>query len=97
MATVYPANDGVFRQDNATCHVSKIVRAWFEEHNEEFQLLPWPPNSQISTLAKICGNICNDTSDRKTLHLGIFTSYAILCCSHGHRCLSPPSKYTLSP
>ncbi|GBN42181.1 Transposable element Tcb1 transposase [Araneus ventricosus] len=50
MATVYPANDGVFRQDNATCHVSKIVCAWFEEHNEEFQLLPWPPNFQISNL-----------------------------------------------
>ncbi|GBN95391.1 hypothetical protein AVEN_241689-1 [Araneus ventricosus] len=45
MATVYPENDGAFQQDNATCHVSKIVRAWFEEHDEEFQLLPWPPNS----------------------------------------------------
>ncbi|GBN02499.1 hypothetical protein AVEN_185898-1 [Araneus ventricosus] len=45
MAIVYPANDGVFQQDNATCHVSKIVRAWFEGHDEEFQLLPWPPNS----------------------------------------------------
>ncbi|GBM99369.1 hypothetical protein AVEN_243055-1 [Araneus ventricosus] len=37
MATVYPANDGVFQQDNATCHVSKSVRTWFEEHDEEFQ------------------------------------------------------------
>ncbi|GBN03595.1 Transposable element Tcb2 transposase [Araneus ventricosus] len=45
MATMYPANDGVFQQDNATCHVSKIVRAWFEEYDEGFQLLPWPPNS----------------------------------------------------
>ncbi|GBM02146.1 Transposable element Tcb2 transposase [Araneus ventricosus] len=45
MATVYPENDGMFQQDNATCHVSKIVLAWFEEHDEEFQLLPWPPNS----------------------------------------------------
>ncbi|GBN24958.1 hypothetical protein AVEN_210173-1 [Araneus ventricosus] len=45
MATVYPANDGVFQQDNVTCHVPKIVRAWFEEHDEVFQLLPWLPNS----------------------------------------------------
>ncbi|GBN64832.1 Transposable element Tcb1 transposase [Araneus ventricosus] len=45
VATVYSANDGMFQQDNATCLVSKIVRAWFEEHDEEFQLLPWPPNS----------------------------------------------------
>ncbi|GBN99020.1 hypothetical protein AVEN_23185-1 [Araneus ventricosus] len=33
MATVYPENDGAFQQDNATCHVSKIVRAWFDEHD----------------------------------------------------------------
>ncbi|GBN91772.1 hypothetical protein AVEN_21218-1 [Araneus ventricosus] len=45
MATVYLANDGVFQQDNVTFRVSKIVHAWFEEHDEEFQLLPWPPNS----------------------------------------------------
>ncbi|GBM81412.1 hypothetical protein AVEN_250806-1 [Araneus ventricosus] len=45
MATVYPANNDVFQLDNATYHVSKIVRAWLEEHDEELQLLPWPQNS----------------------------------------------------
>ncbi|GBN51958.1 hypothetical protein AVEN_68683-1 [Araneus ventricosus] len=52
---------------------------------------------QILTLARICENISIDTSGRKTLHLGIFTSYVMLCCSHGHRCRSPPPQQTLSP
>lgn len=32
-----------FQQDNASCHVSKISRAWFGEH--KINLLDWPPCS----------------------------------------------------
>ena len=27
------------------CHTADIVREWFEEHDEVFTVLPWPPNS----------------------------------------------------
>ena len=45
MATVFPDGSGLFQQDNAPCHSAKIVQEWFEEHDKEFKVLPWPPNS----------------------------------------------------
>ncbi|KAK3557213.1 hypothetical protein QTP70_026124, partial [Hemibagrus guttatus] len=32
-------------QDNAPCHKAKMVQEWFDEHNNEFEVLTWPPNS----------------------------------------------------
>ncbi|GBM38690.1 hypothetical protein AVEN_54728-1 [Araneus ventricosus] len=29
----------------ARCHTARIVCAWFEEHQDEFTVLPWPANS----------------------------------------------------
>lgn len=45
MQIVFPQQDGIYQQDNATCHTARSVRAWFEEHQDEFTVLPWPPNS----------------------------------------------------
>ena len=45
MFTVFPDGDGTFQQDNAPCHTAAIIKDWLEEHNQEFQVLPWPPNS----------------------------------------------------
>ncbi|KAG5841041.1 hypothetical protein ANANG_G00195380 [Anguilla anguilla] len=45
MATVFPGGSGLFQQGNAPCHTAKIVQEWFEEHDKEFMVLPWPPNS----------------------------------------------------
>ncbi|GFU97398.1 transposable element Tcb2 transposase [Trichonephila clavipes] len=45
MASVFPAGNGMFQQDNAPCHKAKIVLEWFQEHDAEFQLMSWPPNS----------------------------------------------------
>ncbi|GBL88493.1 hypothetical protein AVEN_159081-1 [Araneus ventricosus] len=95
MATVYPANDGVFQQDNAMC--PKLSVHGSRSMVKSSSYYPGLQIPKILTLAKICGNISIDSSDRKTLHLGIFTSYVMLCCSLGHRCLSPPLKHTLSP
>ncbi|GFU93741.1 transposable element Tcb1 transposase, partial [Trichonephila clavipes] len=38
-------DDGIFQQDNARCHTAASVRAWFEEHQDEFTVLPLPANS----------------------------------------------------
>ncbi len=40
MTTVYPSSDDYFQQDNA-----KILSDWFLEHDNEFTLLKWPPQS----------------------------------------------------
>ena len=45
MAMVFPDGSGLFQQDNVPCHTAHIVRDWFEEHDEVFTVLPWPPNS----------------------------------------------------
>ncbi len=45
MTTVYPSSDGYFQQDNAPCHKYQIISDWFLEHDNEFTLLKWPPQS----------------------------------------------------
>ncbi len=45
MTTVYPSSDGYFQQDNVSCHKAQIILDWFLEHDDEFTLLKWPPQS----------------------------------------------------
>ncbi len=45
MTTVYSSSDGYFQQDNAPCHKAQIISDWFLEHDNEFTLLKWPPQS----------------------------------------------------
>ena len=45
METVFPNSCGLFQQDNVACHKAKLVLEWFEEHNNEFGVLNWPPNT----------------------------------------------------
>ncbi len=45
MTTVYPSSDGYFQQDNAPRHKAPIISDWFLEHDNEFTLLKWPPQS----------------------------------------------------
>ncbi len=45
MTTVYPSSDGYFQQDNAQCHKAQMISDWFLEHDNEFTLLKWPPQS----------------------------------------------------
>ncbi len=45
MTTVYTSSDEYFQQDNAPCHKAQIISDWFLEHDNEFTLLKWPPQS----------------------------------------------------
>ncbi len=45
MTTVYPSSDGYIQQHNAPCHKAQIISDWFLEHENEFTLLKWPPQS----------------------------------------------------
>ncbi|GFS54192.1 transposable element Tcb1 transposase [Trichonephila clavipes] len=42
MRIVFPQDDGIFQK---RCHTAASVRAWFEEHQDEFTVLPLPANS----------------------------------------------------
>ncbi len=45
MTTVYLSSDGYFQQDNAPCHKAQYISDWFLEHDNDFTLLKWPPQS----------------------------------------------------
>ncbi|XP_071041341.1 fatty-acid amide hydrolase 2-like [Parasteatoda tepidariorum] len=53
MATVFPAGDGVYQQDNALCQKGRIVIDWFEEHSSYFQVMSWPSNSPDLNLIEL--------------------------------------------
>jgi len=45
MASMYPSSDGCFQQDNEQCHKARIISNWFLEHDNEFTVPKWPPQS----------------------------------------------------
>ncbi len=45
ITTVYPSSGGYFQQDNMQCHEVQIILNWFLEHDNEFTVLHWPPQS----------------------------------------------------
>jgi len=45
MATMYPFSDGYFQQDNGPCHKARIISNWFPEHDNEFTVLKWSPQT----------------------------------------------------
>ncbi|CAL1599941.1 unnamed protein product [Knipowitschia caucasica] len=44
MNSVFPEGSGFFQQDSSSSS-SDSVQEWFEEHDDEFKELPWPPDS----------------------------------------------------
>ncbi|GFX63261.1 transposable element Tcb1 transposase [Trichonephila clavipes] len=45
MFIVFPQDDGIYQQGNATCLTADSVRAWLEEHQDKFTVLLSPANS----------------------------------------------------
>ncbi len=43
--TEYPSSDVYVQQDNAPCPKAQIISDWFLEHDNEFTLFKWPPQS----------------------------------------------------
>ncbi len=63
LTTVYPSSDGYFQQDNVPCHKAQIISDWFLEHENEFTLLKWPPQSQdLSPIEHLWGVVERQTN-----------------------------------
>ncbi|KAK3560338.1 hypothetical protein QTP86_006422 [Hemibagrus guttatus] len=45
METLFPDGCVLFQQDNAPCHKAEMVQEWFDDHNNQFEVLTPPPNS----------------------------------------------------
>ncbi len=50
METDFPGGCGPFQQDNAPCYKVKITQEWFEEKNNEFEVLTSPDLNPIKHL-----------------------------------------------
>ena len=58
-----------FRKIIHPCYTAKIVQEWFEDHNKEFKVLPWPPNSTDLNLIKHLWDVLEKKSDLWRPHL----------------------------
>ncbi|GFW43260.1 transposable element Tcb1 transposase [Trichonephila clavipes] len=45
LAFVIPNGNGIFQQDSVPCQKARFVLERLEEHEDEFQLISWRPNS----------------------------------------------------
>ncbi len=61
MTTVHPSSDATSSRGNAPCHKAQIISDWFLEHDNEFTLLKWPPQSPDRNLRAPWG--CGGTGD----------------------------------
>lgn len=53
--TVFCNGSTFFQQDNVSCPTTQIVWGWFAEHEEEMQMLSWPPcHSDIILTEHLC-------------------------------------------
>ncbi|KAK3549192.1 hypothetical protein QTP70_034192, partial [Hemibagrus guttatus] len=62
METVFPDGCGLFQQDNVLCHKGKMVQEWFDEHNNEFVVLTWPPDFSRSQFNRVSVGSAGHTS-----------------------------------
>lgn len=47
-----PSSNSCFQHDNAPWHKAKVISNWFREHDNEYSVLQWPPQSQDLSLIK---------------------------------------------
>ena len=72
MEKVFPDGYGLIQQDNAPFHKAKMVQEWFEEHNNKFELLNWPPNFPDLNPIKHLGMCWTNKSDPWRPHLATY-------------------------
>ncbi len=94
MTTVYPSSDDYFQQDNAPCHKAQIISDWFFEHENEFTLLKWPPQS--SDLNTIFGIWWNGRFASWMCSRQICSNCVMLSCQYGPKSLRNVSNTLLN-
>jgi hypothetical protein len=53
--TLFPNNDAVLQDDKCSHSHTRTVQSWLEEHEGEFQHLPWPAQSPDLNIIELRG------------------------------------------
>ncbi len=95
MTTVYSSSDDYFQKDNAPCHKAQIISDWFLEHDNEFTLLKWPPESpDLNPIEHLC-----DVVEREICIMDvqqICSNCVTLSCQYGPKSLRNVSNTLLN-
>ncbi len=101
MTTVYPSSDVYFQQDNAPCskhlcHKAQIISDWFLEHDNEFTLLKWPPQSPDLNPISTFGMWWNGRFTSWMFSRQICSNCVMLSCQYGPKSLINVSNTLLN-
>nr|KAF6369295.1 hypothetical protein mMyoMyo1_010662 [Myotis myotis] len=96
MLMVYPNGDGFFQQDNAPCHDARIVQEWVQEHEGDFTLLRWPPQSPDLNPIEHLWTKSKEPSGSWFHNHQISQNWTVLVIRHGVRFLASPFNISWS-
>ena len=80
MEMVFPVGRGSFKQDNAMCHKAKMAQERFEERNNEFEVLTWPPKFPRSQTNRASVGCVVQTSQIHGGPTSQLTGFQRFCC-----------------
>ncbi len=86
-----------FQQDNAPCHKAQIISDWFLEHDNEFTLLKWPPQSpDLNPIEQLWDVVEREIHIMDVQPTNLHATSVMLSCQYGPKSLRNVSNTLLN-